>query len=253
MDISKIKVPFSDLELHRIKSGKKDQYCFGGKEVAKLLGYKDLTSAIKSSELEVGSDYMILEKSNCPKSIWDELTAIGAVTSKSPRTTIVYESGFWKMSIKCTLEYGLKLRNWLANEVLPSIRKTGEYSIASLGVTASDLATHSIREVQVQNSKDINALMYEKKGVEGVIKYNVDNCKQVTGQTPKQIQKIYGRPSKSAKEVLRKTDPAKAMTMSVNDYLVVKADVDLKSLAEMDKHLIKAFEEMARIGIKLVM
>jgi len=177
---------------------------------------------------------------------------LGLVTPKTPRTTIIYESGFWKLSISCRLPYGIKLRNWLANDVLPSIRKTGGYSIASIGVTASELATHSAREVQVKNSKDINSLMYEKKGIDGVIKYNVENCKQVTGKTPKQIQRTYGRPSKSAKEILRKTDPAKAMTMSVNDYLVAKNDADLKNLAEMDKHLIKAFEEMAKIGIRLI-
>lgn len=252
MDISTIKVPFCDLELHRIKSGRKDQYCFGAKEVAKSLGYKDIASAIRSADLMPDLDYIVLEKANCPKNIWDELTAIRAVTLSSPRTTIIYESGFWKLSMKCTLEYGTKLRNWLASDVLPSIRQTGSYSIASIGVTTSQLVAHSAREVQIENSKTINALMYEKKGVDGVIKYNVENCKQVTGKTPKQIQKTYGRPSKSAKEILRKTDPAKAMTMSVNDYLVAKTQAELKNLEEVDKHLIKAFEEMSKLGIVLI-
>ncbi len=252
MDISKIKVPFGDLELHRIKSGKKDQYCFGGKEVAKLLGHSNLTKAVRDGNLTQNEDYIILEKANCPPNIWKEVANLGLVTSKTPRTTIVYESVFWKLLMNCRLEYGVKLRNWLSNDVLPSIRKTGGYSLASLGVTASELATHSTREVQVQNSKDVNAFMCEKMGVDGVIKYNIDNCKQVTGQTPKQVQRTYGRPNKSAKEILRKTDPVKAMTMSVNDYLVAKADADLKSLSDMDKHLIKAFEEMSKIGIKLI-
>jgi hypothetical protein len=155
--------------------------------------------------------------------------------------------------MKCELEAGVKLRNWLANDVLPSIRQTGSFSFSQINVTAAELINNSKREVQIQNSKDINTFNYEKGGVKEVIRYNVENCKQVTGETPAVVIKRYGRPCKnSAKEALRKTDPAKAMTMSMNDYLVIKHEAKIEMLGKLDEHLIKTFEEMIKLGFNLV-
>jgi prophage antirepressor-like protein len=90
-----------------------------------------------------------------------------------------------------------------------------------------------------------------QKSQEDIIKYNIDNCKQVTGSTPIQVKKAYGRPSKSAKEVLREFNPAAAMTMSINDYFVVKQNKDLEMLKDLDTHLLNTFNEMLKIGITL--
>jgi len=104
------------------------------------------------------------------------------------------------------------------------------------------------REWYSLSDKDISDLKIHKQDV---IKYNIDNCKQVTGSTPVQVKKAYGRPSKSAKEVLREFNPAAAMTMSINDYFVVKQNKDLEMLKDLDTHLLNTFNEMLKIGITL--
>lgn len=88
------------------------------------------------------------------------------------------------------------------------------------------LAEHTKREVQVQNSKDVNGYLFKNWDRETLIEYNRRNCLLVTGRYPSELKKIgraQGLKSKqynSGKEVVRAIRPELAAQMSLNDDLV---------------------------------
>ena len=85
---------------------------FVGKDVAAALGYSDTAQAIR-------------------KHIDDEDK--GVVESTTPggkqNITIINESGLYSLMLKSKLPGAKKFKRWVTSEVLPSIRKTGAYSM----------------------------------------------------------------------------------------------------------------------------
>ncbi len=139
--------------------------------------------------------------------------------------------------------------------ILPEIRKTGNFSINNI----HSLSKHTNRDIQIENSKIINALNFALGGKEKIIDYNAKNCEMVTGKTTKQIKilgKKLGLKSKicgSAKEVLRnvKEFQANACTMSFNDEIIASnPDKKLYDLENLDKKANALFQAMLDEGIK---
>lgn len=89
---------------------------FVGKDVAAALGYSDTAQAIR-------------------KHIDDEDK--GVVESTTPggkqNITIINESGLYSLMLKSKLPGAKKFKRWVTSEVLPSIRKTGAYSMPGAG------------------------------------------------------------------------------------------------------------------------
>lgn len=92
---------------------------FVGKDVAAALGYSDTAQAIR-------------------KHIDDEDK--GVVESTTPggkqNITIINESGLYSLMLKSKLPGAKKFKRWVTSEVLPSIRKTGAYSMPGAGRAA---------------------------------------------------------------------------------------------------------------------
>lgn len=92
---------------------------FVGKDVAAALGYSDTAQAIR-------------------KHIDDEDK--GVVESTTPggkqNITIINESGLYSLMLKSKLPGAKKFKRWVTSEVLPSIRKTGAYSVPGAGRAA---------------------------------------------------------------------------------------------------------------------
>lgn len=89
---------------------------FVGKDIAAALGYSDTAQAIR-------------------KHIDDEDK--GVVESTTPggkqNITIINESGLYSLMLKSKLPGAKKFKRWVTSEVLPSIRKTGAYSMQGDG------------------------------------------------------------------------------------------------------------------------
>ena len=85
---------------------------FCGKDVAKLLGYKDTNQAIR-------------------KHVDNEDKYKGAVktTGGLQQTFYINESGFYSLVLSSKLESAKKFKRWVTSEVLPSIRKYGQYKL----------------------------------------------------------------------------------------------------------------------------
>jgi len=118
----------------------------------------------------------------------------------------------------------------------------------------ASLGLHTKRDVQINNSKTINAVMFEKGGRQEIIQYNTKNCVVQSGKMPvewKKLGKQEGLPSRqcqSAKEVLRVKNPPVACGMSLADQLVAsgaKVD-DGISIGRDSQHI---FERIMALGI----
>lgn len=224
---------------------------FVGKEVAKIWGHTNLTQAIKTAKLNP-EEYRVIRLINYPE-FKNDLSKFNLVTSKTPTFTILSESGMYKLALASNFEKARPFRDWIASEVLPSIRKKGYYSIAN---QTEKILIHTNTAIQKQNSKDINAKNYIEKGLDSVIEYNRISCILHTGKTPSEIKKIaknkgmLSAQRTSAKEVLRHTKPELACAMSFTDDLVKKG-FDLKTVSELSmKCAVPLFQGMIELGAK---
>jgi len=85
---------------------------FVGKDIAERLGYKDTSDAIKRHVDEE-----------------DKLTRSFADSGQSREMTIINESGMYSLVLKSKLPQAKSFRKWVTSEVLPTLRKTGEYKL----------------------------------------------------------------------------------------------------------------------------
>ena len=91
---------------------KKQNIFFIGKDVAKILGYKDTNQAIR-------------------KHVDEEDKYKGAVetTGGLQQTFYINESGFYSLVLSSKLESAKKFKRWITSEVIPAIRKFGYYKL----------------------------------------------------------------------------------------------------------------------------
>lgn len=85
---------------------------FVGNDVASILKYKDKYSALRKN---VDED----DKRLCP---------VGS-PSGVQETTVINESGLYSLIFGSKLETAKEFKRWVTSEVLPSIRKTGNYTM----------------------------------------------------------------------------------------------------------------------------
>lgn len=85
---------------------------FVGKDVAMILGYSEPRSAVSK---KVDEEDRGVAKMETPSGIQD--------------MTIINESGLYSLILSSKLPSAKKFKHWVTSEVLPSIRKTGKYSV----------------------------------------------------------------------------------------------------------------------------
>lgn len=117
-----------------------------------------------------------------------------------------------------------------------------------------NLNIHLKRDTQIQNSKIINSVMFERGGQHKIIAYNRMNCKVRTDKEPNEVMKMgreCGLKSSecvSAKEVLRRVAPEKACGMSFADSLIVMGGDEFKSL-KLSVKAEEIFAGMIALGV----
>jgi len=87
---------------------------FVGKDVAEALGYSDSTGAVRkrTDEEERG-----VAKMDTP--------------SGTQQMTVINESGLYSLIFGSKLETAKKFKHWVTSEALPTLRKTGTYSVTT--------------------------------------------------------------------------------------------------------------------------
>jgi len=142
---------------------------------------------------------------------------------REQKSYVISESGVYKLAFRSNKPEAERFTDWLANDVIPEIRKTGQYVPKHQGILP--LMSHTDIGVQKDMSKSVNAYNYERGGVEETIAYNMASCVAHTGKTTVQLKReakeqgLKAKDRNSAKAVVRKTNPPKACCMSLADNL----------------------------------
>lgn len=89
---------------------------FVGKDVARALGYKNTKDALKKHVDE--EDNRLIQKSQ-----------IATLEIPNRGLTFINESGLYSLIFGSQLPEAKESKHWVTSEVLPSIRKTGSYSL----------------------------------------------------------------------------------------------------------------------------
>lgn len=104
---------------------------FVGRDVAEVLGYKKPENAIAN---HVDDD--------------DKTTTLiqGIGSNYKSKTMIINESGLYCLVLSSKLPSAKKFKRWVTSEVLPALRKTGQYQVKEL--SGSELMARALIEAQ---------------------------------------------------------------------------------------------------------
>lgn len=143
-----------------------------GKDVAKALGYKDTTNALKAHVDEAD------------KAGWRITTQFG-----EKLTTIINESGFYSLVLSSKLPTAREFKHWVTSEVLPAIRKTGGYFEGEEHMTEDEIVAQAMKIMD----RKIELLRQRVKEMEPKEAYhdNVLACKNA--ESISVIAKDYGK------------------------------------------------------------
>ncbi len=105
---------------------------FVGKDVAEALGYSNTKDAMlkhvdsEDKKILKGSDLRPLEN-HIPKEVFPANFVRADIPNRG--LTIINESGVYSLILSSKLPNAKKFKRWVTSEVLPSIRKTGGYTL----------------------------------------------------------------------------------------------------------------------------
>ena len=108
---------------------------FLGKDVAKILGYKDSVNALKRHVSEENKMIRFIQVKSKGGETPPQQKSKGGETppqqndNRGKYYTIINEPGFYELVFGSKLEFAKKFRQWLFTTVLPSIRKYGQYKL----------------------------------------------------------------------------------------------------------------------------
>ena len=111
---------------------------FVGKDVAKILGYTNPTKAMQD---HIDEDDMTFNET--------------LKLSRQSGAWLINESGLYSLILSSKLPNAKKFKRWVTSEILPSIRKTGRYSIQSKpdSYTIEDPIERAKRWIEEQEEK----------------------------------------------------------------------------------------------------
>lgn len=98
---------------------------FCGKDIAIVLGYKDTRSAL----LDHVDDEDKCRLEDIVKQRGGNLQPLQGELKKQAKKVFINESGLYSLILRSKLETAKEFKKWVTSEVLPSIRKTGEYKV----------------------------------------------------------------------------------------------------------------------------
>ena len=181
-----------------------DEPWFVAKDVAKALGYKDTSDALKK---HVDAE--------------DKLTRQIADSGQRRKVYIINESGMYALIFGSQLESAKKFKRWVTSEVLPAIRKTGNYTAAPF-VSTQDIAVTlqklSERVSAVEQSVIRNFAASDVSDARSQLVALVKKAAKYSGTTEREVwYNLYGGYTKVTGIPLLQS--AKAMNLSVIAYV----------------------------------
>ena len=142
----------------RVLLDEKNNPWFVGNDIARCLGYENLGNAVKRF---VDDEDSIILTSDC-KSMGFKINPL--INQAVREIKLINESGMYSLIMSSKMESAKKSKKWVTSEVLPSIRKTGSYSMPSKNELPSDYI--EALEALLKSEKEKRALAEAKKAAE---------------------------------------------------------------------------------------
>lgn len=142
----------------RVLLDEKSNPWFVGNDMARCLGYENLGNAVKRF---VDDEDSIILTSDC-KSMGFKINPL--INQAVREIKLINESGMYSLIMSSKMESAKKFKKWVTSEVLPSIRKTGSYSMPSKNELPSDYI--EALEALLKSEKEKRALAEAKKAAE---------------------------------------------------------------------------------------
>lgn len=142
----------------RVLLDEKSNPWFVGNDIARCLGYENLGNAVKRF---VDDKDSIILTSDC-KSMGFKINPL--INQAVREIKLINESGMYSLIMSSKMESAKKFKKWVTSEVLPSIRKTGSYSMPSKNELPSDYI--EALEALLKSEKEKRALAEAKKAAE---------------------------------------------------------------------------------------
>jgi prophage antirepressor-like protein len=119
---------------------------FVGADICKILDYDNKDGAKAIRKMIDDEDKITFHKFK------DKVEDFATLPKLHPDTILINESGFYCLAIKSRKEIAKNFRRWVTSEVLPSIRKTGQYKIGqSQKVIELDYLKESNKSIELNN------------------------------------------------------------------------------------------------------
>lgn len=151
-----------------------NQPYFVGKDVAKALGYERPDNAIRNH----------VEKED---KLMHQISALG----QSRNMIIINESGLYSLILSSKLPQAKEFKRWVTGEVLPAIRKTGEYKVNEMNYESSPSGVRGlIKEVsKIMNNQGSSKVKIAEQTELILNHYGIETIKDfVEKQRPRQKQ-----------------------------------------------------------------
>lgn len=112
----------------RVVTEEDGEYWFCAKDVCSVLGYRNDTDAVKTHCREAGVAKRDLSSGGQRREL-----------------TFINEGNLYRLIIKSRKQEAKRFESWVCDEVLPALRKTGGYQMASRSTATSRISNHRLR------------------------------------------------------------------------------------------------------------
>ncbi len=157
---------------------------FCGNDVAIILGYKDTRKSLK--------DHVDKEDTNILEKIYDGLGKSPSpilFTYNELKTIYINESGLYSLILRSKLEKAKEFKRWITSEVLPSIRKQGQYILKNQLKEKDEQL--KIKDEELQKKEQlVNCLRIHKSIFDNAVK-NTEKKEEVYIVTSRQYSQEY--------------------------------------------------------------
>ena len=157
---------------------------FVGKDVAEALGYERAAKAVQDHVDDDDKDAVPIQDS------------IG----RMQKTPIINESGLYSLILSSKLPTAKAFKHWVTSEVIPSIRKTGSYTMKPMTAYQQMMADTRQRNARIQSARILTQLAKQYKGSTYEQVLNAHATKELTGEFLLPLPEL-GRKTYSATEI----------------------------------------------------
>ena len=200
-----------DTNTIRVITNRSGEILFVAKDVATALGYLDTDQAVRNH-----CKYMILLKPV-------ELTGLGFVNPPPRGLTFIPESDVYRLTMRSQLDSAGRFQDWVCEDVLPSIRKTGGYQPQQTGLFTIERESLSLVKLAVEAAeafgfKGNQALLSADKAV-----------RNITGISPLALMEHTHLAAPKQEQLLTVTDLGARVGMSAQETNLALTQANLQS------------------------